>query len=51
MEKRYIEMPEWLHRQTETWNSYTPKMKMITKIGFIYLIIIFLSHMRIIIIR
>lgn len=48
-EKRYIEMPQWIQKEIDLYNSRGPRMKMITKIGLVYLVITLLSHIKIII--
>jgi hypothetical protein len=49
MEKRYIEMPQWLHNQIEIYNGHRPWVRQMTKIIWIYFIIYLLTHIKIII--
>jgi len=47
-EKRYIEMPKWIQKEIDLYNSRGPFMKAITRASLVYLVILLLSHIRII---
>lgn len=47
-EKRYIEMPKWIQKEIDLYNSRGPVMKAITRASLVYLVLILLSHIRII---
>lgn len=49
MEKHYIEMPQWIQKEIDLYKSRGPLMKMITRLSLAYLAIIFLSHIKIIV--
>lgn len=51
MEKFYIEVPQWLHKQVETWNNLKPRVKQITKIAYIWLIYYLFTHIKIIVLK
>jgi len=47
--KNYIEMPRWIQKEIDLYNSRGPAMKLVTRLGLGYIIITILSHIRIII--
>lgn len=42
-------LQEWLNKEIKIYNSYSPRVRMITKISLVYFIITLLSHVRIIV--
>lgn len=47
-EKRYIEMPLWIQKEIDIYNSYSPFMQRLIRAGWIYLAYILLTHLIII---
>lgn len=47
--KHYIEMPKWIQKEIELYNSRGPVMKAITRMSLAYLAILLLSHVTIIV--
>ena len=48
-EKRYIEMPKWIQKEIDLYNSRGPGMKLVTRLGLAYLLITLLDHILIIV--
>lgn len=49
MEKHYIEIPkcpQWIQREIELYNSRSALMQLMTRLGLVYLVIIFLMHIK-----
>lgn len=51
MEKHYIEVPQWIHKQVEIWNNHKPWVRQMTKVGYVWLIIYLFTHIKIIILK
>ncbi len=48
MEKHFIEIPTWLHKEIELYKNCNPTLKVIAIIGWVYLAITLVSHIIII---
>lgn len=47
--KRYIEMPQWIQKEIDLYNSRGPVMRALTRASLVYIAYILLTHVIIIV--